>query len=49
MSRFRDRSFSRHALGFTFENAKTAEVFYADEINLAAGGAFAAAVKSAVT
>jgi hypothetical protein len=39
----------RNALGFTFENAKIGEVFYPNEINPATGGAFAAAVKSAVT
>jgi hypothetical protein len=36
-------------MGFTFENAKIAEVFNPDEINPAAGGAFAAAVKNAAT
>ena len=38
-----------YAMGFTFENAKIAEVFNPDEINPAAGGAFAAAVKNAAT
>ena len=37
------------AMGFTFENGQIAEVFNPDEINPAAGGAFAAAMKNAVT
>lgn len=37
------------AMGFTFENGQIAEVFNPDEINPAAGGAFAAAVKNAAT
>jgi hypothetical protein len=38
-----------HEMGFTFENAQIAEVFSPDEINPAAGGAFGAALKNAVT
>ena len=36
-------------MGYTFENGQIAEVFNPDEINPAAGGAFAAAVKNAAT
>lgn len=37
------------AMGFTFENGQIAEVFNPDEVNPAAGGAFAAAMKNAAT
>jgi hypothetical protein len=38
-----------HVMGFTFESAQIAEAFNPDEINPAAGGAFAAAVKNEAT
>jgi hypothetical protein len=38
-----------YAMGFTFENEDIAEVVSPDAMKLAAGGAFAAAVKSAAT